>query len=401
MNLFRFYLDSFKGLSKEVWILSLITLINRSGAMVIPFLSLYLTDEKDFSMKMVGWVMTCFGLGSIVGSWFGGYLNDKIGHFKTMSLSLLASGFAFIVLQYGSSFWQVGVLVFIAMFCLDVFRPAMFVAVRIYSKKENQTRSLSLIRLAINLGFALGPAVAGWLIYNVSYSSLFWVDGISSFLAVFILLYFLSPKKSRIIQEEVIVKNPRSAYTDVPFLLFVFASFCLAFAFLQYFSSVPIFYRDAFGLSEEYIGMLLGFNGLLVFLIEMPLIKKLEDKKVSTLSSILVGFALLALSFLVVIIWKLNWALWLGIALMSLSEIFAFPYSNKYALDQSKGGKVGQYMALYSISFSVAHVISHNAGLQLIEAYGFYITWAVMIAIVLIGILTLGLMIKNRKNGEC
>lgn len=65
------YLDSFKGLSKEVWWLSLITLINRAGTMVIPFLSLYLTKSLNFSLSDVGWIMSAFGVGSFVGSWLG------------------------------------------------------------------------------------------------------------------------------------------------------------------------------------------------------------------------------------------------------------------------------------------------------------------------------------------
>lgn len=43
-TLFSNYINTFRGLSQEVWWLALITLINRAGTMVIPFLSLYLTE---------------------------------------------------------------------------------------------------------------------------------------------------------------------------------------------------------------------------------------------------------------------------------------------------------------------------------------------------------------------
>ena len=61
------YQDSFKGLSIEVWWLALITFINRAGTMVLPFLSLYLTEDLNLSLGQVGWIMTSFGLGSLVG----------------------------------------------------------------------------------------------------------------------------------------------------------------------------------------------------------------------------------------------------------------------------------------------------------------------------------------------
>ena len=78
-RLFRSYIDSFGGLSREIWWLSLITLINRAGTMVIPFLSLYLTKDLSFSLENVGIIMSFFGLGSLAGSWIGGKLTDIFG----------------------------------------------------------------------------------------------------------------------------------------------------------------------------------------------------------------------------------------------------------------------------------------------------------------------------------
>ena len=147
------YLNTFKGLSREVWWLSLITLINRAGTMVIPFLSLYLTKHLGFSLGKVGWIMSAFGLGSVVGSWLGGKLTDKIGYYKVMVFSLISTGFLFVGLQYLQTFETILLGIFLVMLVADMFRPAMFVALSAYSKTENKTRSVTLIRLAINLGF--------------------------------------------------------------------------------------------------------------------------------------------------------------------------------------------------------------------------------------------------------
>ena len=100
------YIDSFKGLSKEVWWLALITLINRAGTMVIPFLSLYLTEDLKFTLINVGWVMSAFGAGSVIGAWVGGFLTDRSGYYKTMFGSLMMAGMAFISLMYMTTFWR-------------------------------------------------------------------------------------------------------------------------------------------------------------------------------------------------------------------------------------------------------------------------------------------------------
>ena len=144
------YIDTFKGLSTEVWWLALITFINRSGTMVIPFLSLYLTEDLCFSFDQVGWVMAAFGLGSVVGTWIGGKLTDSIGYYKVMVRSLLSTGILFVLLQFAGTFYETVIGIFLVMVVADTFRPAMFVAMSVYSKPENKTRSVTLIRLAIN-----------------------------------------------------------------------------------------------------------------------------------------------------------------------------------------------------------------------------------------------------------
>lgn len=158
-KLYTNYLNTFRGLSTEVWWLALMTFINRSGTMIIPFLSIYLREDLHISQSNVGWVMTCFGLGSVVGVWIGGKLTDKIGYYKVMVRSLLTTGFLFIGLQFLDTFTQVCFGIFLVMAVADTFRPAMGVAMSVYSKPENKTRSVTLIRLAINLGFSAGPAI--------------------------------------------------------------------------------------------------------------------------------------------------------------------------------------------------------------------------------------------------
>ncbi len=88
---FHRYINNFKGFRREVWILDLITFINRAGTMVLPFLSKYLKENLHFTYSQVGWIMVAFGVGSMVGSWLGGKLSDKIGFYKIMIFRLFTS----------------------------------------------------------------------------------------------------------------------------------------------------------------------------------------------------------------------------------------------------------------------------------------------------------------------
>lgn len=223
----------YRGLSKEVWLLALTTLINRAGAMVVPFLSLYLTKYLNFTMGQVGWIMTFYGLGSLVGVFAGGKLADRIGYYKVMYFSLFLTGIAFFVLQFITSFYFLCIGIFTLTAIADAFRPAIWVAMADYSKEENRTRSVTLIRLAINLGFSLGPAIGGLIITNLSYQSLFWVDGLTCIFAAGLILRYLYQKSSvnKIKSEN--QKVNLSPYRDKQYLIFWFAMFLIGFTFMH------------------------------------------------------------------------------------------------------------------------------------------------------------------------
>lgn len=387
------YLDTFKGLSKEIWWLSLITLINRAGTMVIPFLSLYLTESLDFTESTVGWIMSCFGLGSVAGSWLGGKLTDKIGYYKVMSISLFLTGLLFIALQYVSSLAGFCIGIFLVMLVADTFRPAMFVAMSAYSKPENKTRSVTLIRLAINLGFTAGPAVGGLIITAIGYHGLFWVDGITCLLAVILLIRVLNPKKTTIV-DETKVENPMPIAKDKPFWIFFIAMFIYGFVFLQYFSTIPLYYRDGHFLTEQEIGLLFALNGLIIFVFEMPMIKWLEGTRYSQIFLTMVGVFLVALSFAVLLVSPSSWVLVVGIILMTFGEMLAFPYSNAFVINRAKRGNIGEYMGYYTVAFSIAHIFGHNSGMQLIHGIGFDATWTIITVFSIIGVLFLLLLLK-------
>ncbi len=398
-----YYTDSFKGFRKEIWILSLVSLINRAGTMVIPFLSLYLTSDVGMSMAQVGWVMTAFGVGSLIGSWLGGKLSDSIGFYPTMLWSLMLSGVAFIALQYVQTFEMFCLAILVLMIILDTFRPALFVSLRSYSKPENRTRSVTLIRLAINLGFSAGPAIGGLIIATIGYNGLFWVDGLTCIVAGILILLLLDKKESeeQVQETKHADSELRSPYKDKAYLLFLVTVLLVGITFLQYFSTVPLYYRDVHNLSEQSIGLLLALNGVIIFLVEMPLVKSIEDFGWSVYKTLFISIVLLAISFLVYNLVPWAGILLVGMVLMTVGEMINFPFANRFAMERSDTGKAGSYMALYTIAFSIAHIIGHNAGLQAIANFGYEFTWYVAAGLLVIAaVITLYLKVVVDRESK-
>src|SRR5215213_5421526 len=96
----QLYKSAYRGLSRETWFLSLVILINRSGTMVIPFMTVYATQKLGFSIANAGFLMSFFGLGSIIGAFIGGKITDAIGYQKVQLFSLFSGGIMFIIVGY-------------------------------------------------------------------------------------------------------------------------------------------------------------------------------------------------------------------------------------------------------------------------------------------------------------
>jgi len=378
-NALRNYINNFKGFSREVWILALITFINRAGTMVLPFLSKYLKEDLHFSYSQVGWIMVCFGLGSMLGSWLGGKLSDKIGFYKIMVFSLFTSGLMFFGLQYITTFYALCFAVFAIMAVADMFRPAMFVSLGTYAKPENRARAFTLVRLAINLGLAAGPALGGLIIMGIGYNGLFWVDGSSCIIAITIFALLVKEKKATSLNKEFSDNRAvQSVFKDRIFWVFLFVSFVSALLFFQIFTTLPIYHSEKYGLSEFQTGLLITMNGLLIFFFEMPIVSSFESKRTPKIKLILAGCLMMTFSFYILLWDTFAGILIFSMILMTFGEIFIFPFSNSFALSRAPKGHEGRYMALFTMSFSLAHVGSSKTGMDLIGYFGYQTNWIVM-----------------------
>ena len=357
--------------------------------MVLPFLSLYLTEDLNISLANVGWIMTSFGVGSLVGSWLGGKLTDKFGYYKVMFWSLLLTGFLFIGLQYVHTFMAFAIAIFITMTVADTFRPAMFVSLKAYSSQENQTRSLTLIRLAINLGFSFGPFLGGLIIAGLGYAGLFWVDGLTCIMAVFLMLVVLKYKDILKPTDEDIRNGNQisTVFKDKPYLIFLTVVFIMGFIFLQLFTTIPLFYKEIHFLTEVQIGLIMSLNGFIIFLLEMPLVHYFEKSLLDRMKIITWSLFLMALSFLVLNVSPWTGVLIIGMLFITFGEMLAFPFTNNFAMNRAPAGKEGRYLALYTMAFSLAHIFSAKTGMEMIDRFGYDANWYIMGGLGLLAIL--------------
>ena len=370
------YKNAYSGLSHSTWLLSLIMLINRSGTMVVPFMTLYLTSSKmGYSIGQAGIVFGLFGLGAFCGAYIGGKLTDKIGYYRVQLITLIGGGILFMVLGQMKTYSLICLFTFLVSFVNEAFRPANTTAIAFYSKEENRTRSYALNRLAINLGWALGSAIGG-ILAKINYELLFWVDGSTNIAAAIVMIIFLKPVNGKVQHDVQQISTPMlKVYKDKTFMLFILVTTLFASCFFQIFTNLPVYLKRHLHLSEPYIGLLMAINGIIIALIEMILVYKLEGKRKSMVY-ITAGVALTGISF-----WLLNIPLhgafiaFAMIILVTFGEILAMPFMNSYWISRTHYTNRGQYAALYTMAWSAAQTLGPMGGAQLAGHAGFTILW--------------------------
>jgi predicted MFS family arabinose efflux permease len=367
--------------------------------MVIPFMSIYCVHQLHFNIKQAGIIMALFGLGSIFGAFAGGKLTDKIGFYDLQVGALFSGGIFFLILGYQHTFITICTVTFILSFFNDSFRPANSTAIAHYSNAENKTRSYSLNRLAVNLGWAVGGALGGFLA-SINYHLLFWVDGCTNILAA-LLLVKLMPRANvvKTIKKRAPHVAKASPYNDGVYLLFIILATLFGMCFFQFFTIQPVFYKLQWHFSELLIGSLMALNGILIVIIEMVMIHNLEGKRNGLIyisaGILLGGFGFVSLNLLPATIF----AGILIVIIITFGEMLSMPFMNAFWISRTNEYNRGEYAALYTISWSTAQVLGPFVGGQVIFYGGFHLLWWLLGGISLVASTGYFLLYKSGLTG--
>jgi len=375
MKLVKIYTDSFKGLSTESWMLALVMLINRSGSMVLPFLGVYMTDHLGFSLKNAGLVLSFYGIGSVIGSWFGGMITDKIGEFKVQSMSLILSVPMFCLIPLFKTESGLALIIFLQSTISEAFRPANSVAITKYARSKNITRSFSLNRMAVNLGFSIGPALGG-ILSAISYNFLFYSNALGALLAGITYIWFFKnrkyknpdPPKADLLPQSI------SPYKDGKFLLFSLTCLLFSVCFFQILNTLTIFYKQKAHLSQQEIGYILGYSGFIIVILEMLLVQ-IAEKSFRLKQILFLGTFLCGISFAMLGLNHSLWFLILSMTILCIGEIWTLPFMSTVTALRSGTNNKGAYMGMLGIGFSLSFIVTPYLGTLIAQKFGFITLW--------------------------
>lgn len=365
--------NSLRGLPRDVWVLFVVSLVNRAGTMVMPFLALYIAEKNGlgFGASVAGAVITGYGIVALVMGPIAGRLADRFGPVNVMKVSLIGSAAALTLFPFAHTVPAlVGVTTLWAAFA-ELLRPAALAVAADAAPPEQRRASFAVSRLAVNLGMSVGP-VAGGFLAEISYSFLFYVDAATS-LAAAMLLFALPLElkwgaKRETPAETAIATPGRTWITDTRLLWVLAASLPVALVFFQLIAALPLYMKRDLRMGESVVGMVFAVNTILIVLTEVPLNAAMS--RWSHRKSLATGAIFTALGYgaLVFAIGPVSTAM--TVILWTIGEMILFPSLSAYISDLSPAEQRGRYMGLYSMNFSLAFAIGPWAGARLLDSIG-------------------------------
>lgn len=426
LKIAHIYKESFSGLSRNTWLLSFVMLINRASTMVVPFMSMYLTQSMHRSIADAGIVITLFGIGSVLGTMAGGYIIDKIGFRSVQIFSAFGGGILFILFGLVDHFLLLCILTLALSVVAEAFRPANYTAIATYSTPENLTRSYSLNRLATNLGWGLGISIGG-ILAAINYHLLFWVEGFAYIVIGILLILLLPPapqqhasavpeagnrKNEPLPGEELpgaleegplgitaVSSTTISPWKD-PFLVrFVILATMYFTCFVIVFRLVPVYWKEYFHINESVIGLLLGLNGIIIAIFEMVLVRYWEARRTKVFY-IISGVMMTALGFLALVLPGVPpiLAAICMILLITIGEMMAVPFMNTIIMERSNESNRGKYSAAYALAWSIGQIAGPGGGALVVEKWSYITLWMILVSLCLVCAVTFKMLFRAGKH---
>ncbi|MFB7608352.1 MDR family MFS transporter [Streptomyces gardneri] len=285
------------GFPQGFWWLWLSTLVNRTGAFVLTFLSLYLTQELGHSAWFAGLVVALHGLGGVAGSPLGGLLTDRWGRRPTMVTMHLAAAACSAALAVVTSAWAIATAVLLMGVAMQAVRPSINATIADMVPAHDVRRAYALNYWALNLGFAIA-SIAGGAAAFLGYRTLFVVDAVATVLCaviVFLRLPETRPQAAVDKQGEPVAEEKVSMLTvlrDAPFRTLVLLNLLVCLVFTAPWIGLPLTMAGE-GLPPSSYGMVIAVNGIVIVGFQL-LVNKLTDKRspvlLLTLSALLFAF---------------------------------------------------------------------------------------------------------------
>lgn len=371
-----------RDLPGTAWVIFAGMFLNKFGNFLHVFLVLFLVAQ-GYSAAQAGLALGVAGLGAFLGNTLGGTAADRFGRRSAIALSMFGSAAATAALPFISGLTSTLILVGAVGVFAQLYRPAAGALLIDVVPEHQRITAFGALRLAVNVGMALGPLV-GALLSNSSYTYAFLADAATS-VAFGLLALLMLPKDTPSPSPASTTAAPRGGYravlTDRAYVYFLLAMFAATYVYQQSMVTLPLHVADAH-LGNAFYGLLLGLNALLCVLLELPITRRIQKHRPTTV--ITLGLALLGIGMGLTGLADTQLALAGTVALWTLGEMIYTPSANAYPADFAPAHLRGRYQGAEGAAHTLGAGLGPVAG-GFLYAASTTTHWIICAAIGLLG----------------
>lgn len=371
-------------LPRAVHLLCLGTLINRAGTMLLPFLTLYLHKHLELSKSFATWAMGCYGLGAVAAAIVGGQLADAVGRRRIMLTALIGGSAVLCAFPFVRSQSAIIVCVFLFAFLAEMYRPAASAMIADLVEPVRRPHAFGLMYFSINVGFSIGPLLAGLLLDYLSFRWLIWIDAATALIYASIIWRMVPETLPRRVpggsesgtqpdQPHVpALEAAGHILRDRVFVVYCLATVAISLVYMQAMSTLPLYLQDE-GFREADYGQIISVNGILITVLQLPMVSllhRLNRAWVVSLASLVTG-----LGFFLTIAAVTKWHYMLTVAVWTLGEIMAAAFASAIVADLAPVRLRARYMGVFGVSFSSSNMIGAPLGGMILERHGGGAVW--------------------------
>jgi MFS family permease len=250
-----------------------------------------------------------------------------------------------------------------------------------------RSRAFGLVRVGGNVGWALGPMVAGLVSAAAGgsgdvYPKLF--VGTSLLTAAVAIALALGIRESRPALSESRESSGssgrlRAAFSDGPFVVLLGVGVLLYYIFTQDWQALPVYAKNFVGAADGQIGFFLGANGLMVILFQLP-VSYLIDRG-SRVVALLAGAGLFGASSATLLLTDSFLGIFFAFVLFfTLAEMVLEVAGASLAAELAPVRLRGTYLALFGACFGVACGFSPIVAGTLLQAELPGVIWTIQLA---------------------
>jgi MFS family permease len=381
--------DQLRRQPAAAWILYGGTFVNRFGCFVMPMLAIFLT-RRGYSPSQAGFAIGCYGLGLVIASAAGGHLADRIGRRNTIVLSMFTSAVAMLALSQARSYSSIVILAVFAGATTEMYRPASHALIGDIVPPDDRVIGFALYRFAVNLGFAFGPATAGFLA-NRSFFLIFAADAATSIAYAIIAMFALPQGLRTYSKEERAGEAVRTAFRDKRVVAFLAAAMLASTVDFQMGSTFALHVTRE-GFSAATYGALLSINGVLIILFELLItarVQRMDPRPVIALGYLLngIGFGLTGLAHTVPVLAA-------TVVVWTTAEMLYSPMGGAHMTQLAPERYRGRYMGLLVTTWSLGMIFGPTLGTMLFERHE-AVLWS---ACAVLGVISALLVMPKRRQ---